>query len=469
MLLAVALILLATGLPAYAVLMGVSVFFVYVGALAGVVDLNLMKALPSRIIGLFETDLLQALPLYVLMGALVYRLPLSEHLFRCAMALGGKTVASPAVTTLGLGTLFAPMSGSVGASVAMLCRSVAPRLQEHSMAPAQATALVCVASTLGVVIPPSLVLILLGDAMMRAHTEATNLTHQMVRIVNTQDIFRGALIPAALFLVLSMLVCAWMGRGQSLVTRPQRPSATQWMSAIGSAALVVGLLCGVTLGYFYAVEAAAVGSLALLLYGLLSGHLNRGVLGEVLLDTMALSGALFALFVAATTFTLVFRSFGTDHLLDQWVRMVPGGATGAAVTVLVVFALSAFVLDAFEIVFVIVPIIMPPVLAQAGDAVWISVLALLALQLSFILPPSGYAVMLSRGQMRNKVSMSALARALAPFIAVLCTVLVAVVAFPRLVTLAQPARAQESPIQPNLSDEEIRKKFDEMLNPPASQ
>ena len=167
--------------------------------------------------------------------------------------------------------------------------------------------------------------------------------------------------------------------------------------------------------------------------------------------------------------TLVFRSFGTDHLLDQWVRMVPGGATGAAVTVLVVFALSAFVLDAFEIVFVIVPIIMPPVLAQAGDAVWISVLALLALQLSFILPPSGYAVMLSRGQMRNKVSMSALARALAPFIAVLCTVLVAVVAFPRLVTLAQPARAQESPIQPNLSDEEIRKKFDEMLNPPASQ
>src|SRR5216683_969788 len=165
MLLAVAVTLLATGLPAFAVLMGVSAVFATVGVLAGGIEYPLLTALPGRIIGLLETDLLQA----------------------------------PALATLGLGALLAPMNGSVGASVAMLSRSVAPKLARRGMPAAESTALVCVASTLGVVIPPSLVLILLGDAMMRAHTEATNVTKEMVRIVNTQDIFRGALVPAALF------------------------------------------------------------------------------------------------------------------------------------------------------------------------------------------------------------------------------------------------------------------------------
>ena len=110
------------------------------------------------------------------------------------------------------------MNGSVGASVAMLSRSVAPKLARRGVPAAESTALVCVASTLGVVIPPSLVLILLGDAMMRAHTEATNVTKEMVRIVNTQDIFRGALVPAAMFLVLCLLV-AWLARTPHAGTR----------------------------------------------------------------------------------------------------------------------------------------------------------------------------------------------------------------------------------------------------------
>ena len=142
---------------------------------------------------------------------------------------------------------------------------------------------------------------------------------------------------------------------------------------------------------------------------------------------MAVTGALFALFVAATTFTLVFRTFGTDRLLDAWVKLVPGGATGAAITVLVVFGLSAFVLDAFEIVFVIVPIVMPSILTRAPDAVWISVLALLALQASFLVPPSGYAVMMARSAMAQKTAIRPLVRALAPYIGAQLVVLALVV------------------------------------------
>ena len=465
MLLAVAIVLLGSGLPAYAVLMGVSALFAVIGLAAGALNYGLLTALPSRIIGLLETDLLQALPLYVFMGALLNRLPLADRLFRCGVALGG----TPAVATLGLGALLAPMNGSVGASVAMLSRSVAPKLEARGVPAAESTALVCVASTLGVVIPPSLVLILLGDAMMRAHTEATNVTKEMVRIVNTQDVFRGALVPAALFLLLSLAVAWWLGRKSRARGAAEKPSAMEWATAIVCAVFVIGLLAGVAAGYFYAVEAAAMGGTALLLFGLATGGLKGGVFGHVLRDTMAVSGALFALFVAATTFTLLFRAFGTDHLLDAWVKLVPGGATGAAITVLVVFALSAFVLDAFEIVFVIVPIVMPSILTRAPDAVWISVLALLALQASFLVPPSGYAVMMARSQMKQKTAIGPLARALAPYIGAQLVVLVLVVLVPRLAHLVEPKGA--SALAPaKLDDDAGRKRFNDMLNlPPPSE
>lgn len=466
MLLAVAIVLLATGLPAFAVLMGVSGVFAVLGVLSGGADYGLLTALPGRIIGLLETDLLQALPLYVFMGALLNRLPLADRLFRCGVALGGKRGGAPALATLGLGALLAPMNGSVGASVAMLSRSVAPKLSALGVPPAESTALVCVASTLGVVIPPSLVLILLGDAMMRAHTEASNVTKAMGRIVNTQDIFRGAVVPAALFLLLCLLVAWTLGRRRAPQPLAGKPGALEWATAITAALFVTGLLAGVAVGYFYAVEAAAMGGAALLLFGWLSGGLRAGAFGAVLRDTMAVSGALFALFVAATTFTLLFRAFGTDRLLDAWVKLVPGGPTGAAITVLVVFALAAFVLDAFEIVFVIVPIVMPPVLTQAPDAIWISVLALLALQASFLVPPTGYAVMMARSAVGQKAPLRLLARALAPYLAAQLVVLVLVVLLPSLAHIAQPKGFDAPPLATKLDDEDARKKFNDMLKVP---
>jgi tripartite ATP-independent transporter DctM subunit len=465
MLLAVAVVLLGTGLPAFAVLMGVSVLFGAVGLLTGSLDYGLLTALPSRIIGLLENDLLQALPLYVFMGALLNRLPLADRLFRCGVALGRRSGAAPAMTTLGLGALLAPMNGSVGASVAMLSRSVAPKLAERGVPAAESTALVCVASTLGVVIPPSLVLILLGDAMMRAHTEAANATKTMVRIVNTQDIFRGALVPAALFVVLCLLVAWVLGRRQPTRGPAERPRVSEWATAAIAAVFVVSLLAGVAAGYFYAVEAAAMGGTVLLLFGLLSGGLRAGIFRAVLRDTMAVSGALFALFVAATTFTLLFRAFGTDRLLDSWVTLVPGGATGAAVTVLVVFTLSALVLDAFEIVFVIVPIVMPAVLTRAPDAVWISVLALLALQASFLVPPAGYAVMMARGAMAQRTTMPALVCALAPYLGAQVVVLVLVVLIPAIAHLAEPKAPLGPPVE-KLDDDAARKRFNDMLKLP---
>src|SRR5262249_35955692 len=161
-----------TGLPAFVVLIAVASFGAVAGLATGAVPFSLLTALPGRLLNLVENDLLQALPLYVLMGLLLDRLPIAQALFRIGLAVLPPSSAAPLVSGMGLGALLGPMNGSVGASVLGLSRVVAPRLAERGIPPPLRYAAVAVASTLGVVIPPSLVLILLGDAMLSAHTIA---------------------------------------------------------------------------------------------------------------------------------------------------------------------------------------------------------------------------------------------------------------------------------------------------------
>ncbi|MEP7330136.1 MAG: TRAP transporter large permease subunit, partial [Betaproteobacteria bacterium] len=300
---------------------------------------------------------------------------------------------------------------------------------------ARGAALVCVASTLGVVVPPSLVLILLGDAMMRAHTEATNVTHAAVRIMNTQDVFLGVLGPAALLLALTALVAWWQGRHRADVVDPVEhasPRAIEWVLALGVAALIVALFAGVMLGYLFAVEAAATGGIALFAFGVVTRTLTIGVLRDVLRDTMAITGALFALLVAATMFTLVLRALGTDRWLVEMLAMLPGGGI-ALLVVMAIVAACALVLDAFEMIFVVIPIVMPPLLMVVHDAPWVAVLTLLILQTSFLMPPFGYAVLLTCQLQREPQPLRTLMGALAPYLAVQWLVVALVVALPILV------------------------------------
>ncbi|MBI3444205.1 MAG: TRAP transporter large permease subunit [Magnetospirillum sp.] len=451
MLASVAGLLAVTGLPVFVVLVGVSVVGAVTGMAGGVFTFPVLTALPNRLTGLLENDLLQALPLYVLMGALLDRLPLAEILFGGAATLVRRSGAAPLLAALGVGALIAPMNGSVAASATTLGRVVAPRLAAAGIRPERSLAVICLASTFGVVVPPSLVLLLLGDAMMRAHTEALNATGQMTRILNTQDLFRGAVGPAALLLGLSLAVAWWSGRKGKPGTVP--PLGGKALILAGAVALfIMTLLGGVAVGRFYAVEAASMGAFALALGGVVSGRLSLNVLNEVLVDTMAVSGALFALFAGATTFTLVFRLFGSDRLLAGLVEALPFGATGALAGVLVILAASALVLDAFEIIFVIVPVLMPPLLVRVPDAVWVAVAALLTLQASFLLPPLGQAVLMARRVVAEAPRTGILLRAVAPFLGLQLAVLALVLAFPALVHLTEPAAAPAIQIQGGSQD-----------------
>jgi len=441
MLALIALGLIFTGLPAFVVLIVVSLVGGVVGALVPSVGVDLLTALPARIIGLLENDLLQALPLFVLMGALLDRLRVIDSLYSTSVAFFGKRSAGPVVSGMALGAVMGPMNGSVGASVMALARAVAPRLAASGVAPPARHAAIAVASTFGVVIPPSLVLILLGDAMLGAHTIALNATGRRDRIINTQDVFHGALVPGLVFVVLCLAVAWWIGhraaeRANAAGSPPaSRASPKQAALAAVTLAFLVALLAGVALGYFYAVEAAAMGAFTLFAIGFATRRLRGQMLSSMLREVMATAGALFALLIGATTLTLMLRIYGTDVLVSNWITGLPGGERFVVAVVLGAIGLSAFVLDAFEIIFVVVPIVIPPLLIRAPDAVWVAVLVLLSLQASFLLPPFGYALMMARSAMKEVVPLASVLRSLAPFLLVQGLVLLAVFAFPALVHL----------------------------------
>ncbi|WP_199087206.1 TRAP transporter large permease subunit [Bosea sp. ASV33] len=455
MLVGVALGAMATGLPVWGVLISLAAM----GAAASVVldpsSAGVLAALPSRLVGLLESDLLQALPLFVFMGALLNRLPLARILFRAALhPFGGARGA-----TLALGAILGPMNGSVSANAIALTRAIEPALAEHEIAPAESVALLSVASTLGVLVPPSLVLILLGDAMMAAHTIALNATGRAGRIINTQDVFRGAMLPAGLFLAACLLL-AFLRREPG--RRLPKPTLGEAAVAVITVGFIGGLLVGVALGYFYAVEAAAMGAVGLLVAGLLSRQLDLPRLKAALDDTLSMTGALMALLVAATTFTLVFRVLGSDRLVASWMEAVPGGPLGILGAGLGLIFLAAFVLDAFEIIFVLVPILLPPILMRVEDAQWVAVLTLLVLQTSFLLPPLGYALTMTRAAATRRAALGSVMKALLPFILVQLAVTAAVICWPGLTHGGRsPAPTVAAP-----SDAEVTRRLREIA-PPA--
>lgn len=426
-----------TGLPVYAVLMGVAMLTGGLAVLTGVCDAAVFSALPARWVGLLEHDLLQALPLYALVGAMLYRLPLGSYLQRAAQTCFAPWGASSRMAGLSVAALLAPVNGSVGASLQLLSRSLLPALRVSGVQPAQAAATWCIASTLGVVVPPSLVLLLLGDAMMRAHTEASALNHGIARIVNSQDVMRAALLPGAAVFLAALALAAWQGQKdrappKSVVPVRQTLAVLLLVAGIGAA------LIGVALGRWLAVEAAALLALLLGASGTATGHLRLAQWREVLDDALTLSGALFALLLGASTFSLVLRALGTDAWVAQVLGHSQWSGTALLTGVLVALLLCSFVLDAFEMIFLVIPIVIPPLLVQVDDAAWVAALVLLVLQTGYLLPPLGYAVLMSRRLMSPAPGVGPLARALVPQLLAQFMVIAVVLFWPQTTAWLRP-------------------------------
>ena len=273
-----------------------------------------------------------------------------------------------------------------------------------------------------------------------------------MRIVNTQDVVRAALLPGLLVFAAALAIAAWRGRRRAPATPPPLGRAAAVQASI-VAIVIVGLLAAVASGRLYAVEAAASGATGLVVWAVASRRLGLGALRAVLVDAMVLTGVLMALLVAATTFSLMLRAFGTDALVAEALQRLAGQPRVLLAAVLAGFVACSFVLDAFEMIFLVVPIVMPPLLVVVPDAAWLAALTLVVLQAGFLLPPLGYAVVMSRRSMAAPPRLGALARALVPQLVAQLLVVAVLLAAPRLVHWADDDAPTGS--APTLTDREV--------------
>jgi TRAP-type mannitol/chloroaromatic compound transport system permease large subunit len=449
------ILILTTGLPVWALLLGVSSLFALLAVASGHATLSAYAVLGERMVGLLADDLLQAIPIFVLIGTLLYKLPIADAVFDLLYRFVFRR-ARPSVrqslSCMTLGALVAPMNGSAASSASLLGRLLAGRLRHQD--PARAITLLSAAATIGVVVPPSLVLLLLGDAMMRAHLEASRLpgyAMEGLRIINTQDVLRAALIPAVVIVLLWLVVAAWQARGdvsaEPEVQSPLEPMPwSRRLLALASVTILLGLLVGVFMGWMLPVEAAATGGTLMITATLLSRSLSWSQWKTTLMESLQLSGALFALLVGATTFSLAFRSFGTDRWMSETLINLPMSFWVAALVILLVVALCALVLDAFEMIFVVVPIVAPVLIVFMGDPRQAAVLLLFVLQLSFLLPPMGYAYLMIRANAGLAAPpMRRLLRTMAPYAIVQMAVMVAVFSWPALTNALAGSNAYLTP------------------------
>ncbi len=447
-----ALGIVVSGLPVWALLVGVSSMFAVLGLVLGVFDATLLSLLPTRALGLLEHDLLQALPLYVLLGVLLQRLPLGRAVLDCAV-YGLRILGLPSSSALlAVGAVFTPMNGSV-ASSGMMLRQLLPAQQT-----APAVTIRAVAATLGVAIPPSLVLLLLGDAMMRAHLEAVKLSPALAAqgssIINTQALLHAALLPALCLLVLWFGLSLYLNRKAVEAISASKPTSQQAAFAALTVGGIVLMLWGIFAGVLFAVEAAATACCVLALFALLATvrrALSLSDWSAMGIATAQTSGALFALLLGASTFSLVLRAWGTDVWVSHALASTGLSPLAAALLLLAMTALAAWVLDAFEMIVVVIPITAPLLVAALGDAQQAAVLLLLVLQFSFLLPPLGYAVVIARPA---GMPLTRVLSALLPYMAVLALVFATVLYAPRLVHFLD---SSATPIAASLSEDDIAK------------
>jgi tripartite ATP-independent transporter DctM subunit len=435
-------VLLMFGFPVGFTLVGAAVAMAALGWLVGLFDFHLLSALPLRIAGLMENDLLQAVPLFLYLGVVLERTTLAADLLDGMSGLFGKRAGGIGVSSFIIGALFAPMTGAVGATVLTIALLALPSMLEAGYDKRLASGIVCSAGTLGTILPPSIILILLGNYMQGTTVEAQLARGEtVVNPLTVEAVYLGALAPAALVLGLGIFYVASVA-----YLRPERcppsPAILARQQSFGELvfrlftplALILFMLGAIVTGLVYTVEAAASGAIGATIYTLLRRQLTIRRLTETVQTTMKLTAVVFMLLIGATTFSLVFRGFDGDVYVTRLLTALPGGTVGSVAVVMAVCFGLGFFLDALEIIFLVIPIAMPPLLFLGVDPVWLAVLTAINLQTSFLHPPFGFALFFMRGVAPKSISTSDIYWGAVPFICVQIVVLALVWLEPRIVT-----------------------------------
>ena len=437
--------LLLFGYPVAFSLSGTALAFAGIGYLTDTFDAAFLSALPNRLYGIMTNETLIAVPLFVFMGVMLERSKVAEKLLDSMAMLFGPLRGGIGISVTLVGMLLAASTGIVGATVVTMGLLSLPTMLRRGYDPSLATGTICASGTLGQIIPPSIVLVLLGDVLSSAFQQAQlNMGMFSPDTVSVGDLFAGALIPGLMLValyIIYLVLMAWL-RPDSMPPMPpeDRPASGLRLARhlVGALVppliLIVAVLGSIVGGFATPTEAASVGAVGALLLAAGQRQLRLGVLVEVMQATTKVTSMVFLILIGASFFSLVFRGFGGDDTVHEILSNLPGGTFGAVAVVMLLMFLLGFVLDFIEITFVVVPIVGPVLLAMGLDPVWLGVMIAINLQTSFLTPPFGFALFYLRGVAPESVRTTQIYRGVAPFIAIQLGALGLIAAWPELAT-----------------------------------
>ena len=441
---AIICLVLMAGYPVAFSLAGTALLFALFGQITGTLDSAFLTALPNRIFGTMANQTLIAVPLFVLMGVMLEKSKLAERLLEAMAQLFKNVKGGLGISVVIVGALLAASTGIVGATVVTMGLMSLPTMIKRGYSPAMATGTICATGTLGQIIPPSIALVLLGDVLSSAYQQAQlQMGIFNPKTISVGDLFAGALIPG---LVLVLLYITYIFA--TAILKPElippysesdeddsNSSVTHLLTELlPPLALIILVLGSILTGIATSTEAAAVGAMGATLLALAYRQLSIQKLKEVVISTTEVTCMVFMILIGAAVFSLVFRGFGGDELIQNMFTALPGGVITATLIVMLIIFLLGFILDFIEITFVVVPIVGPVLLAMGLDPIWLGIMIAINLQTSFLTPPFGFALFYLRGVAPKSVPTSAIYKGVIPFIVIQLFVLLLLSIWPEIAT-----------------------------------
>jgi len=436
-------LVLMLGYPVAFSLAGTALIFAGAGIVGGVFDSAFLSALPNRLFGTINNISLMAVPLFVMMGVMLEKSRLAEQLLDNMAAMFGRQRGGLAISVVIVGMLLAASTGIVGATVVTMGLMSLPTMLSRGYDAKLATGTICATGTLGQIIPPSIALVLLGDILSSAYQQAQlSMGVFNPKTVSVGDLFMGALVPGlllvTLYIVYLLIYTHLKPNTAPLPSDEQvdnKPSAVALLAGIAPVIILITAVLGsILIGAATPTEAAGVGAFGATTLALIKGELDLARLRDVGRQTLEVTSMVFMILIGAAVFSLVFRGFGGEELIQRLFEQMPGGVIGATAVVMLVIFLLGFILDFIEITFVVVPIVGPILLMMGIDPIWLGIMIAINLQTSFLTPPFGFALFYLRGVAPATVKTSDIYRGVLPFIMIQLLLLAMIALWPGLVT-----------------------------------
>jgi tripartite ATP-independent transporter DctM subunit len=431
---------LMAGYPVALTLGGISLAAALLGDALGLMRFAILGALPQRIFGVMTNEVLLAIPLFIFMGVMLEQSRIAEQLLERMARLFGARRGGLGFSVVLVGALLAASTGMVGATAVTMGLIMLPAMMRHGYDPRLAAGTVAASATLAQIVPPSTVLVLLGDTLNNAY-QAAQLAQGKFSpdVVSVSDLFAGAMLPGLLLvgLYLAYLVAMAVLKPKTcpaVGAAPARETGGLLEALLAPVVLIVAVLGSILFGVATPTEAASVGAVGAMLLAARKAPLAE-LLRPVAEKTAQITSMIFLILIGATLFSLVFRALGGDDLVHRALSDLPGGTVGAVLAVMLAMFLLGFVMDAFEIIFVVVPIVAPALLKMPGiDPVWLGIMMAVNLQTSYMHPPLGPTLFYLRGVAPPEITTRHIYVGIIPFVAIQLVALVVLWFLPGLAT-----------------------------------